>query len=127
MMHPFGSRHRVAVELSMVARKPRPTRETRSVSRPIAHGFLDRGRRRTPFESGSLSTSSESSSVLGAMTGAVEGSTDKARGGFSMYPLLCAVDVDCFQEEKLPERRLRADWERRSKLVRLLSEAMEGL
>lgn len=31
-----------------------------------------------------------------------------------------------FQEEKLPERRLRAEWDRRSKLVRLLSELLGG-
>lgn len=126
MIHPFTSRHRVALELRIVARKPRPTMDTKSESRPMAQGFLDRGLRKTPFESGTLSTSSESSSVFGAMTVLVGGSTDKARGAVSNEPLFCMPEV-CFQEEKLPDRRLRADWERRSKLVRLLSEDTEGL
>lgn len=100
--------------------------DTRSENRPMAHGLLERGRRRTPLESGTLSTSSESSSDLGAMTVVTGGSTDKARDGVSIEALFWAVEV-CFQEEKLPDRRLLADWERRSKLVRLLSEDTEGL
>lgn len=74
----------------------------------MAHGLRDRGRRGTPLESGTLSTSSESSSFLEAMTGTagdVE-STDRARGAFSTEPFWAPVG---FQEGKLPDRRLRAD------------------
>lgn len=62
--------------------------DTRRDSRPMAQGFFDRGLRRTPLESGTLSTSSESSSVFEAMTLVVGGSTDKARGAISTEPLL---------------------------------------
>lgn len=74
------------------------------------------------MESGTLSTSSESSSDLEAMTGAAGGSTDRARGGFSTEPFWGLVG---FQEEKLPDRRLRADCDLESKLVGLVSEDLE--
>lgn len=98
--------------------------DTTRVSRPMAQGLRDRGRRRTPLESGTLSTSSESSSVLEAMTGTAGGSPDKDKGAFSTDPFCALVG---FQDEKLPDRRLRADWDLVSKLVRLLSEVMDGL
>lgn len=88
----------------------------------MAQGLRDRGRRRTPLASGILSTSSESSSDLGAMTGPDGGSTDKAREAFSSEPFWGVVGF----QEKLPDRRLRADWDLVSKLVRLLWEAREG-
>lgn len=127
MMQPLASRHRVALELRIVPRKPRPTREIKRVSKPIVQGLRERGRRDTPLKSGILSTSSESSSALvDAMTVKVGGeSADRARGALSTDPF-CEVVV-VFQDEKLPERRLLVDWERWSKLVRLLSEVMEAL
>lgn len=88
----------------------------------MAQGLRDRGRRRTPLASGILSTSSESSSDLGAMAGADGGSTDRASEAFSSEPFWGVVGF----HEKLPDRRLRADWDLVSKLVRLLWEAREG-
>lgn len=122
-MQPLASRHRVAVELRIAARKPRPMADIRILNRPIAHGLRGRGRRKIPLESGILSTSSESSSLLEAMTGTIDDSTDKVRGAFSIDPFCGLVG---FQEEKLPDLRLRADCDLRSKLVRLLSEVLEG-
>jgi hypothetical protein len=117
MIQPLMSRHRVALELRIAARKPMPMMVTRRVKQPNAHGFLDLGRL-GPLESGDLSTSSESSSSFGAMTGTVDGSSARARGAFSIDPFCTLVGL----QEKLPDRRLRAEWDLRSKLVLLLSE-----
>lgn len=94
-----------------------PTIVARRVKHPKDHGFLDLVRR-GPFESGDLSTSSESSSPFGAMTGMIDGSTAKARGAFSDDPFCTLAGF----QEKLPDRRLRAECDLRSKLVLLLSD-----
>lgn len=98
-----------------------PTKEATMVKKPTAQGFRDLGRR-GPLESNDLSTPSESSSHfgLGAMTGTIDGSRAKARGGFSIDPFCTLVGF----QEKLPDRRLRAECDLRSKLVLLLSDLL---